>query len=327
MQKIIKINSEIPLIGTIMFGLIDRGTNLIQVRPTSLCNLNCSYCSVDSGEKSKTRISAYIVERKHLVNWLKQVAECKGENLEANIDSVGEVLMYLEIIELVQDIKKIKQINKISMQTNGVLLTKEKINGLEKAGLDSINLSINSLDSELAKELSGCSWYDINKILEIAKEINNSKIELLLAPVYIKGINDNEIIKLIKLAKELGCKIGIQKYEVYKFGRKIENVKEMSWYKFYDQLKKWENEYKIKLRLGPLDFGIKRCKKIPKVFNKNDKIRVKIMLQGWMKNQMIGVANNRCITINNCNSKIGDIVNIKIIEDKNELYIGEVRKI
>ncbi len=62
MQKIINVGSEIPLIGTIMFGLIDRGTNLIQVRPTSLCNLNCPYCSVDSGEESKTRVSAYVVE-------------------------------------------------------------------------------------------------------------------------------------------------------------------------------------------------------------------------------------------------------------------------
>ncbi|MCX6711542.1 MAG: radical SAM protein, partial [Candidatus Woesearchaeota archaeon] len=121
MQKIIKVNSEIPLIGTIMFGLIDRGTNLIQVRPTSLCNLNCPYCSVDSGEKSKTRISVYIIEENHLVNWLRQLSEYKGDNLEANIDSVGEVLTYPDIIKLIQDIKKIKQISKISMQTNGIL--------------------------------------------------------------------------------------------------------------------------------------------------------------------------------------------------------------
>lgn len=324
MQKIIKVNSEIPLIGTIMFGLIDRGTNLIQMRPTSLCNLNCPYCSVDSGEKSKTRVNVYTVDKDHLVKWLKQLVEYKGDDLEANIDSVGEVLTYPDIIELIKDIKKIKQINKISMQTNGTLLTKEKIKELERAGLDSINLSINSLDNELAKELSGCAWYDVNKILDIAKEINNSKIELLLAPVYIKSVNDDEIVKLIKFAKELNCRIGIQKYEIYKFGRRIKNVKEMSWYSFYEQLKKWENEYKIKLRLGPLDFGIKKSKRFPKVFNKGNKIKVKIMLQGWMKYQMIGISNNRCITIINCNSKIDDIVNIKIIEDKNELYIGEM---
>jgi len=324
MQKIYNINYEIPLIGMIFAGLIDRGTNLIQVRPTSLCNLNCKFCSVDSGEKSKTRISAYVVDKNHFINWLKQLAEYKGNGLEINLDSVGEVLTYPEITELIEDIKKIKQISKISMQTNGTLLTKDKIDELEKAGLNQINLSINALDAELARELSGCKWYDINKILDIAKEVNNSKIELLLAPVYIKGINDDEIVKIIKLTKELNCKIGIQKYEIYKFGRKIKNVKEMNWYKFYEQLRKWENEYKIKLRLGPLDFGIKKTKRLPKVFNKGNKIKVKIMLQGWMKNQMIGVANNRCITIINCNSKIGDAINVKIIEDKNELYIGEM---
>ncbi|MFB6216441.1 MAG: radical SAM protein, partial [Candidatus Aenigmatarchaeota archaeon] len=38
--------SEIPLLGHIAFGLIDRGTNLIQVRPITGCNLKCIYCSV-----------------------------------------------------------------------------------------------------------------------------------------------------------------------------------------------------------------------------------------------------------------------------------------
>ena len=51
MKKLIKITKEsgIPLLGAIAFGIIDRGTDLIQVRPTSVCNLNCVYCSTDSG--------------------------------------------------------------------------------------------------------------------------------------------------------------------------------------------------------------------------------------------------------------------------------------
>ncbi len=35
--------SGLPLIGHTAFGLIDRGTNLIQVRPVSGCNLNCIF--------------------------------------------------------------------------------------------------------------------------------------------------------------------------------------------------------------------------------------------------------------------------------------------
>ena len=38
--------SGIPLIGTNYFGIIDRNTNLLEVRPNTGCNLDCIYCSV-----------------------------------------------------------------------------------------------------------------------------------------------------------------------------------------------------------------------------------------------------------------------------------------
>ncbi len=65
--------SVIPLLGHAAFGLIDRGTNLIQVRPITGCNLNCIFCSVDEGRKSKTRVTDYIVDPDYLVEELKKV--------------------------------------------------------------------------------------------------------------------------------------------------------------------------------------------------------------------------------------------------------------
>ncbi|MBW2990364.1 hypothetical protein KY348_01525, partial [Candidatus Woesearchaeota archaeon] len=40
-------NSGIPLIGSGLFGLIDRNTNCIEVKPLTACNLDCVFCSVD----------------------------------------------------------------------------------------------------------------------------------------------------------------------------------------------------------------------------------------------------------------------------------------
>ena len=42
-------NSGIPLIGTNDFGIVDRNTNCIEIKPLTGCNLNCIYCSVDEG--------------------------------------------------------------------------------------------------------------------------------------------------------------------------------------------------------------------------------------------------------------------------------------
>jgi len=323
-MKLIKITKEsgIPLIGVIAFAIIDRGSNLIQIRPTTVCNLSCVFCSTDAGENSKFHPYNYEVDVEYLLEWIKEIVEFKGEGTEINIDSVGEATCYKDLIKLIKGIKEIKGIERISMQSNGTLLTKEKIKELEKAGLNRINLSLHSLNEERNKFLTNCENYNTKHVLEAAELINKSKIELLLAPVFIPK-NDEDIERIIELSKKLNCKIGIQKYEIHRYGRKIKNVKEMTFWKFYKKLDEWERKFNVKLKLGPYDFNIKRTKRIPKIFNKNEITNVEIKIPGWIRNELIGIGKNRCITIINSNAKINQKIKVKIIDDKNEIYIAK----
>ncbi|MFH0752576.1 MAG: radical SAM protein [archaeon] len=323
MKKIIKITKGIPLLGAIAFGIIDRGTDLLQVRPTSICNLNCIYCSTDSGPKSKIHQADYVVDLDYLMEYVKDAVEYKETSVEVNIDSVGDPLTYKQIAELIKKTSKIKNVRRISMQTNGTLLTPALLDKLEKAGLNQINLSVNTLDAKQGKYLSGTDCYDLKKVLAIAKKVAEPKIELLLAPVWIPGINDKGIEEMITLSKELKCKIGIQKYEIYKYSRKVPKIKAINYWKFYDKIEEWEKKYKVKLKLTAKDMKIKKAKRLPEKFKKGEKEYAEIKCLGWIKGQMIGVARNRSITVNNCNSKIGDKVKVKILETKNNLYLAE----
>ncbi|MEM4534299.1 MAG: radical SAM protein, partial [Candidatus Korarchaeota archaeon] len=115
---LIREESGIPLIGCIAFGLIDRGTNTIQVRPTSICPLNCIFCSTDAGPKSRMRQVEYIVELEYLVNEFRRLVKYKGEyGIEAHIDTVGDPLTYPQIVDLVQELRSTKGVEVISMQT------------------------------------------------------------------------------------------------------------------------------------------------------------------------------------------------------------------
>ncbi len=324
-MKLFRITREsgIPLIGSLSFGVLDRGTNLIQVRPTSICNLKCSFCSTNANNPSMHPF-VYEVEFDYLVDWVKHVVGFKGEGVELNFDSVGEILTYKDFVKLVTVCSKIKGVSYASMQTNGVLLAEKLVDSLYKAGVKRINLSINTLNPEKAKKLSGTGSYDINKIVSIAKYITNSKIELLIAPVWLPKVNDTDIEEIIEFAKSLDAKLGIQKYEVYKYGRKYKAAKNLTWWKFYNQLKSWEKKHNVSLRLTAKDFNIKRMQRIPDVFKSGDKLNVVVKAPGWLKGQVIGVANNRCISINNCRASINDKVRVKIVENKNGLYVAEV---
>ena len=325
MMEIFPITREtgIPLVGCIAFGIIERGTNLLQIRPTSLCNLNCKFCSVDAGKYSKLHPVAYQVDLDYLIEWLQEIAEYKGAGVEANLDSVGELLTYHDFIPLVGEISKLENVSRISMQTNGTLLTKKMIDELEKIGMNQINLSINSLDEEKAKIFSGTPNYNLKHILEIAEYISKSKIKLLLAPIYLPNVNDEDIAGIIELSKKLNSKIGIQKYEIYKYGRQLKQAKKTNWWKFYKKLKEWEKEYCIKLKLTAEGMKIEKRKRLPRIFEKGEKITAEVKAPGWIKGQMIGAAKNRAISINNCEHEIGDKVKVKILENKNELYLAE----
>jgi len=320
-KNIIKITKEsgIPLIGVIPFGLIDRGSSLIQIRPNTQCNLKCQFCSTSANDPD-THPFNYEVEWSYLLDWVKQVVEFKNIDIEANLDSCGEITLYKDLIKLVKGLKNIKQIKKISMQTNSLLLNESFIKELEKAGLDRINLSIHSLNQETASKLA-CTPYNLNHILKIIDLIKNSKINLCLTPVYIPGY-EQDMIDLIKFAKQNSIEIAIQKYETYKYSRRLK-VKEQTFYNFYKKLTAWEKEFDIKLKYGPRDFNIIRTKKLPLVFKKGDKIQAKIVLPGWYKNQMIAYCKNRLITIINCNKNINDTVKAEILDAKNELYIAK----
>ncbi|MEM7821643.1 MAG: radical SAM protein [Candidatus Aenigmatarchaeota archaeon] len=317
-------DAEVPLIGAICFGFVDRGTNLLQVRPTSICPLNCIFCSTDLGPKSKTRVTEYFVDWEYMVEVGKEIAKFKGnKNLQMHID-FGEPTAYKQIIELVQGLKEIRGVDVVSMETKSLLLEEGKIEELEEVGLTRINLSLDAIDPLITKKLVGSDSYDVSRILEIARYIKKIGIDLLIAPVWVPGINDIEIPKIIGFAKEIGASLGIQKYESHKYGRKPEGIKPISWWKFYRKLEEWEKEFNVKLRITAKDFGIEKRSPVPNVLRKGEKVKVKITIPGWMREEKIGVARNRCITVTNCKAEVGDEVWVRIIKNKDNIYISKI---
>ncbi len=315
--------SGIPLLGHAAFGLIDRGTNLIQVRPVTGCNLNCIFCSVDEGRKSRTRITDYVVEPEYLVEKLTELASFKGRGVEAHIDGQGEPLIYPYMEELLSAISEIKEVDVVSIQTNGVVLNEEKIEMLEKH-VTRINLSLSTLDAGKAEKLYGVK-YPLDKVLENARLIAESRMDLLIAPVWVPGFNDEDVEKVIQFALDIGAgkrypPLGIQKYIPYKTGRKLKRV--MSFRDFYATLRKWEEEYGVKLVLNPKDFGMEKRARYPSPIKKGEIYRSRILAEGRMRGEMIAAIKGRTVTVLTDKS-IGEGIRFRIVRDKDGIYLAE----
>ncbi|MFX1391274.1 MAG: radical SAM protein [Promethearchaeota archaeon] len=286
--------SEIPLFGVDFIGIIDRGTNVIEIKPLTLCNLKCKYCFVSAGDY-KTN---FIVDSKYLLKKLKYIIEAKGEyKIEIHFAPYGEILLYPNLFDLIKEIWKIDGVEIISLQTNGLLLNQETIRKLVDAKITRINISLNSLNQERAGYLCNIAGYDMKNLIKNIKFLLNTKIDVLIAPVWFPRENDEDIEEIIKFIIDLRKKgysekriqIGIQKYLIYKTGRKLKKIRPKSWGYFYNQLSHLEKKYNIKLKLGPRDFGIHKRNTVASLnVKKNDLKKLKIVSKGRWDREFIG---------------------------------------
>ncbi|MBP1912454.1 radical SAM protein [Thermococcus stetteri] len=319
---------DVPLLGYNAFGLIDRGTNLIQVRGVSGCNLSCVFCSVDEGPYSRTRKLDYVVDIDYLMKWFDKVARIKGRGLEAHLDGQGEPLIYPFRVELVQALREHPNVSVISMQSNGTLLTDKLVEELAEAGLDRVNLSIHSLDPEKAKMLMGMKSYDLEHVLDMEEALVNAGIDVLIAPVIIFGVNDDEAEAFIEFARKIGAgrrwpALGFQNYVPYKFGRNPVIAKVKPFKEFYAWLRHLEEKTGMRpLVLKPEHFGMEKREFIPLAFRPGEVVKAEVVLPGRIEGEMIAKARNRLIEVVNTRAEVGDRIRVRIVRTRHGIYIG-----
>jgi len=208
------------------------------------------------------------------------------------------------------------------------MLNTKLIDELDEVGLSRINMSIESLEPELAKRIAGTDAYNLAQVLENAEYIaRNTSINLLIAPVWLPGMNDEQMPELIEFALRIGAgkrfpALGIQKFLPHKYGRR-RGIKPIGWDEFYSRLRKWEDEYGTKLVLRPEDFGSFECKAIPRSFKRYEKVKVKVVGPGWMKGEKLAVARDRVITIVDADRVCsGTKVNVRMERVVDGIYIA-----
>jgi uncharacterized protein len=317
-------NSQIPLLGTNFIGLADRNTTCIEVKPITGCNINCVFCSVDEGIDSKKQVD-FVVEKDFLVEEFNKLADNKNSDfIDIYINSHGEPTTYAPLADLIADLKKHKKVRTISLITNGTLVSKSKIDSLVDAGLTRVNLSLNALSEDAANMAAGTK-INIEYVKTLAKYICQ-KCELVIAPVYLPGVNESEIEELIKFAKSLPAKhrvtLGIQNFMRYSQGRTP--IKSIPMKEFEARLKPLEEKYDINLLSVPDDMQFIPTKPLKKPFRKNDLVQAQIVCYGRFMSDRIAVSRERCILIPNCDKNIGSKVRVKITVDKHNIFYGKL---
>jgi len=176
--------------------LIDRyGRQLTYLRlsVTDRCNLRCRYCMPQTNFSWLPRGSILTYEE-----ILKVCRILAGVGVTKVRLTGGEPLVRRNLISLVERLTEIDGLEEICITTNGVLL-EEYADGLFKAGIRHINISLDSMNPELFACITGFDLFEqVWRGMEKALEIGFSPIKI--NSVIMKGINDSEIAALAGLS-------------------------------------------------------------------------------------------------------------------------------
>lgn len=163
----------------------------------SACNLRCIYCKPKADGGGTRRLTD-----KHRIDFVRFLYKRYGLT-QVRITG-GEPLLYPRLLELIAALRKIAPDLRLTMTTNAQGLA-HRAASLRDAGLDRLNISIDSLDPERYRALTGG---DLQPVLEgIDAAIEAAFPPPKLNSVVLRGENDNEMSNLAAWAFERGCEM------------------------------------------------------------------------------------------------------------------------
>jgi cyclic pyranopterin phosphate synthase len=156
----------------------------IRLSITDVCNYRCTYCLPQGYKKTPGDMRGFMsaAEISRLAKGLSELGVCKIRL------TGGEPTVRKDFFDILKDMKQNSNIPKITMTTNGYRLDKIA-KQLHELGLDGINISIDSLNREIFKKLTGHDrLLEILEGIKILQRLNFKSIKV--NAVLLKGIND-----------------------------------------------------------------------------------------------------------------------------------------
>ena len=169
-----------------------RHINYLRISITDRCNLRCTYCMPPDGMNLLAHHD--ILSYEEIVR-IAQIAV--NEGISKIRITGGEPLVRKGMVNLVHNLSQLDGIKDLSMTTNGILLS-EYARPLVDAGLQRVNVSMDSLQPGLFKDITrGGDLSLVWKGIEKAQDAGLSPIKINV--VAMQGFNDSEIIDFARL--------------------------------------------------------------------------------------------------------------------------------
>lgn len=190
--------------------------NYLRLSITDRCNLDCIYCN--PLEKDRFLSHDEVLRYEEMVRLVNAFVSLGIRKVRI---TGGEPLIKRNITDLIRMLKEIRGLEELAMTTNGVFL-KNIACQLKVAGLDRVNISIDTLQKERYKTITGRDCFDdVWEGIYNALEVGLSPVKLNV--VVMKGINDDEVLDFAQLSFRYPL-LGVRFIEFFPTAKRSEDL-------------------------------------------------------------------------------------------------------
>ena len=170
-----------------------REINYLRLAVTDRCNLRCFYCMPENGIKYMNRKDLLTFEE--MIRLIRVFGDLGVSKIRI---TGGEPFVRKGIMSFLKGVSELETIKEINITTNGTF-TVEQIPALERMGIKSVNLSLDSLDSQRFFDITRRDLFD--QVMTTYRKLVDSKIRVKTNMVVMDGRNIEDIYPMLELTK------------------------------------------------------------------------------------------------------------------------------
>ena len=199
----------------LLFDPYGRKVTGLRISITDRCNLSCMYCHNEGAECCTDSPTKYEMSPELICGIVREAAKFGIRKVKF---SGGEPLFRKDFEDILSCLPPLQE---VSATTNGIMLEK-RAKTLKAAGLDRVNISLDTLIPEKYEALTGSPAYTLQEVIKgIDSAVEAGLVPVKLNMVLLKGINDNEIDSMMEFVRQYRGKVILQLIELMNIDPKL----------------------------------------------------------------------------------------------------------
>lgn len=177
----------------------------LRISLTERCNLRCTYCMPEEGVDLSPRSAILTFEE------IERLAKIFVRNGVEKIRLTGgEPLVRKDVEELVERLGRLSGLRTLAITTNGLLLPK-KLKRLHAAGVNLLNISLDTLDHDRFEAVTRRKGFDqVMRAIDMALDFRYDPVKINC--VVMRGVNDDELSDFVDMTRERPIEVRFIEY-------------------------------------------------------------------------------------------------------------------